>query len=228
MSEVTDAMEHVDEDGFLLAASDGSCPQQASLNSIRRTGGGLYYGKNHPANISTRVRSLAQNAQKSEVEMAVVWARLSWGKQRLVLDSQYVHKCVQKVILKRKFHPKAHRAAWATIKHAIHAKGAENFDTVHVNSHRKWEEVAGLPLRDQTLWKMNQEADALAVAAAETWQVPRATHNHLARERRICMAVQHMMVTIVMARSKKREEWGEVEWQKRGIAGFTACKLPES
>lgn len=36
------------EDGFVIAAADGACPNQATARQPQRAGCGLYFGKKHP------------------------------------------------------------------------------------------------------------------------------------------------------------------------------------
>jgi hypothetical protein len=58
-----------DHDGFQLVATDAACPRQQTHVQLRRAGGGIYYGPNHPMNRDEKLPSIAQNAQRGELHM---------------------------------------------------------------------------------------------------------------------------------------------------------------
>ena len=79
------------EDGYVVVAADGACPNQATKRQLQRAGCGLYYGKKHPWNFKEKIYGSAQGAQRGELQAAKVWAAWAFGKTKLLTDSQYVY-----------------------------------------------------------------------------------------------------------------------------------------
>jgi hypothetical protein len=197
-----------DHDGFQLVATDAACPRQQTHVQLRRAGGGIYYGPNHPMNRDEKLPSIAQNAQRGELHMMKKWACWSWGKQRLITDSGYAHTSFQKLRRGEHFKPKSHKDLWEVIARAIEAKGAENLDSEHVKAHRTKKEKAAMTPRQAILSSINDEADKAAVRAASSWKLPDSLHDEAALVKKLANEVQWMMITIITARSLVRKELG--------------------
>ena len=60
------------EEGFVVVAADGACPNQATKRQLQRAGCGLYYGKKHPWNFKEKIYGSAQGAQRGELQAAKV------------------------------------------------------------------------------------------------------------------------------------------------------------
>ena len=201
------------EDDYLIVASDGACPNQGVAKSFQRAGWSLYYGKNHPANISDCVRNLAQGAQRGELQSAAQWVSWAWNKQKLLTDSNYVYKGISKILAafssqEHRKHlvigkQKHHRDLWRRIENGIKQEGANNFAVEKVKAHRKWKDVEECDEREKEVWRRNEEADKGAVEGAKKITLPKVLHDAKKKEMRIAKAVQMMMMMIRILEARK-------------------------
>ena len=160
------------EEGHLLTASDGACPNQQGLQWTRRSGQSLYYGPDHPWNCAWPTSTAAQSSQRAELEAAVRWAAWADRPAKLLTDSAMVIKGLQGIRTDPLWNPNAHthEDLWTVLCKAVRAK-----------PYLRWEKVKGhralsdcTTERDYRLREYNNAADALAVEVARANQPPPA------------------------------------------------------
>ena len=76
----------------LVAATDGSCPDQQMPMRFRRSAAALFVGKGHAMNCSIKLKTKAQGAQRAEVKGAARWAAWAQVPMELWTDSEQVVK----------------------------------------------------------------------------------------------------------------------------------------
>ena len=202
--------EEFNEEGKLVLASDGACPNQQGDSRARRSGQGLFYGEGHACNYSWPTDTYSQGAQRAEVRAATRWIAWAWSPTELWTDSSLVVKGMRNILNERRHGMKGHKDLWQRIEIGVNAKGHNNFAVKKVKGHMKKEECHG----DEQLLeekKRNDKADELAVKAAEEAKVAKKVLAVSKQERRLIRDIQRMMVDIALERyealkSMKTEE----------------------
>ena len=149
------------EDGKLIVASDGACPNQQGDSRARRSGQGLFYGEGHACNSSWPTDTYSQGAQRAEVRAAARWVAWAWGPTELWTDSALVVRGMRNILSGFTHGMKGHKDLWRRIELGINAKGKENFAVKKVKGHMKEKECKG---NEQLLEekRRNDKADELA------------------------------------------------------------------
>ena len=125
------------EDGKLIAASDGACPNQQGDNRARRSGQGLFHREGHACNSSWPTDTYSQRAPRAEVRAAARWVAWAWGPTELWTDSALVVRGMRNILSGFTHGMKGHKDLWRRIELGINAKGKENFAVKKVKGHLK-------------------------------------------------------------------------------------------
>lgn len=80
---------HYRPDGFVLVSGDGACSDQAHPLA-RRAGYGVYFGIDHPYNLSEPLLGSHQTAQRAELRAYVRTCAWAWAPTEYLTDSQLV------------------------------------------------------------------------------------------------------------------------------------------
>ena len=202
------------EEGKLIVASDGACPNQQGDSRARRSGQGLFYGEGHACNSSWPTDTYSQGAQRAEVRAAARWVAWAWGPTELWTDSALVVKGMRNILSGFAHGMKGHRDLWRRIELGINAKGKENFAVKKVKGHMKEKECKG---NEQLLEekRRNDKADELAVKAAEDAEVSKKLTAVSKQERKLVRDIQRMMVDIALQRYQALKAMKEGELERR-------------
>ena len=129
--------------GRLVVASDGACPNQQGDARTRRSGQGLFYGKDHAYNSAWPTGIHSQGAQRAETRAPARWVSWAWGPTELWTDSQNTHDAITRILQGLPHGMTAHVDQWQRIEGGMKAKGLENFASQKVEGHAEWKDCEG-------------------------------------------------------------------------------------
>ena len=199
--------------GRLVVASDGACPNQQGDARTRRSGQGLFYGKDHAYNSAWPTGTYSQGAQRAETRAPARWVSWAWGPTELWTDSQNTHDAITRILQGLPHGMTAHVDQWQRIEGGMKAKGLENFASQKVEGHAEWKDCEG---NEDKIEKKNRndQADELAVKGAKAHQINETKMKTFAAERRVARDIQKMWIEILDKRYEEIRSKSPEQFQK--------------
>ena len=219
-----------DDEGYLVVASDGACPDQQGDSRLRRSAQALYYGEGHACNTAWDTDTYCQGAQRAEVRAAVRWVAWAWGLTVLWTDSMLVVRGIERILKGEQHGMKMHKDLWDRMQRGIRAKGKEAFKVKKVKGHAKLSECEG-DERALEERRRNNQADEMArtMAAACIDDEGKRIREEAKARMIIVGKLQRMMIEIGIKRRWRLKDIDEGRagstrergrgWQDEGVRG---------
>lgn len=200
-----DRQKEARENGRLKAASDGSgCHPREGR--IRRCGYSLYFGPDHPWNVSLPLRGQQQTTPRAELRAILEIFPSLQEPITLLVDCSYVVNGYHLLQETGEVPAGAHQDLWKTIKKQVSKLPEKEWLEVQkVNAHLTLKDVKQGKITKQH-FDLNEGADSTAKEGAKQNLVPEEVAKQLYRRVALATITQKMFLKIIMTRKPEFEE----------------------